>query len=91
MRTFAQEIKKTNFFQELRFVLWNYKVVYLVFGLIIPSIFIVFSGMIPYKYIPINKGMTIWNAYLLVPVLVMCVGHTLGPILLSPPVMLVKF
>ena len=86
-----QEIKKTNFFQELRFVLCNYKIVYLVFGLLIPCVFMVFSGMIPYRYIPIEKGMTIWNAYLLVPVLVMCVGHTLGPILLSPPVMLVKF
>ena len=64
---------------------------YLVFGLIIPSIFVTFSGKIPHEYIPIEKGITIWNAYLLVPVLVMCVGHTLGPILLSPPVMLVKF
>ena len=84
-----QEVKQTNFFQELRFMLYTYRSVYILFGLIIPLAFVVMSGVVP--FVPIPHGMSMRNAYLLVPVGILCFGHTMGPILLSPPLMLVKF
>ncbi len=84
-----QEIKQTNFFRELRFVLYTYRWVYAVFGVVIPLAFMVMSGVFP--FVPLPHAILMRNAYLLVPVGILCFGHTMGPILLSPPLMLVKF
>ncbi|KAK9919061.1 hypothetical protein WJX75_009087 [Coccomyxa subellipsoidea] len=84
-----KEVKQTNFFQELRFMLYTYRSVYILFGLIIPLAFVIMSGVVP--FVPIPHAMIMRNAYLLVPVGILCFGHTMGPILLSPPLMLVKF
>ena len=89
VRARLQEVKQTNFFQELRFMLYTYRSVYILFGLIIPLAFVIMSGVVP--FMPIPHAMIMRNAYLLVPVGILCFGHTMGPILLSPPLMLVKF
>ena len=87
--TAMQEIKQTNFFKELRFLLVSYRTPFIIFGLIIPSIVLVMSGLLP--FIPVPQYAVIRNAYILVPMCILCFGHTFGPILLSPSVMLVKF
>ena len=84
-----QEIRETNFFSELRFVLYHYRTVYILFGVIVPAVFIIFSGAISWIHLP--PSMINRSAYSLIPVGIMVVGHTMGPILLSPPLMLVKF
>jgi hypothetical protein len=85
----AQEIKQTNFFKELHLLLRSYRTPFIIFGLLIPCLLVVMSGAIP--FIPLPPYAVIRNAYILVPVCILCFGHTFGPILLSPSVMLVKF
>lgn len=70
-------------------MLFTYRWVYIVFGLIIPGAFVIMSGVIP--WVPLPQAALMRNAYLLVPVGILCFGHTMAPILLSPPLMLVKF